>query len=284
MRGALELHGFSLRRRNIAVVTSLEPSNAYVQGDSAQLRQLLINLLTNAEEALEGSSGKQEIRITTSVVDNAVVLSVSDSGPGIAHAHVQSVFEPMFSTREERGGRGFGLTISRTIARDHGGQLAVTSSTSGGATLTLTLPVASTDAPTEMVPTRVVRSTEQSTILVVEDEATLRSAMSRYLSRAGFVVHMAAGGHEALAQLEERRYDVVLLDLRMEDLSGDEVYRELERRCPEQATRVLFITGDMQSASAADFVCATGRPVLPKPFELGELGRRVAELLAVFAI
>lgn len=284
VRGALELHGFSLRRRNISVVTSLAAANISVQGDGAQLRQLLINLLTNAEDALEGVPGEKEIRIATCVVGNAVVLAVSDSGPGIADAHVQSVFEPMFSTRAERGGRGFGLTISRTIAREHGGQLNVTSSSSAGATLTLTLPIATYEAAAiDVTPSRTIRGVDTCTILLVEDEATLRSAMSRYLTRAGYVVHLAAGGHEALAQLTEQRYDVVLLDLRMDDLPGDEVYRELERRSPAQAARVLFITGDMHSTSAAEFVRTTGRSVLPKPFELSELGQKVAELLAVFA-
>ncbi len=209
------------------------------------------------------------------------MLEVSDTGPGIAAAHVHRVFEPTYSSHAARGRRGYGLTISRAIARAHGGELAATSSSAGGAAFTLMLPVVS-QAPDQdtAASAPVAARSASASVLLVENEPTLRSAVGRYLESAGYDVQLASGGEEALRKLAVRTYDAVLLDLRMDDLPGDDVYRALEQRDPAQAARVLFITGDMHSATASEFVRATGRPVLPKPFRLADLAARVAEVVA----
>ena len=283
---SLELHGYSLRRRGITVLPSLPVTPILVRGDGGQLRQLLINVLTNAEDALDGWPGVREIRVTTRVDGETAVLDISDSGPGGAPVHLRHVFEPTFSARSERGRRGYGLTISRAIARGHGGDLALTSPHGGGASVTLTLPLvapasAETDAPARDLVGGTAVERSSASVLLVENEPTLRTAVSRYLESAGYDVHLASGGEEALAQLSARTFDVVLLDLRMDDLPGDDVYRVLERRDASQAARVLFITGDMHSDTASDFVRGTGRPVLPKPFRLSDLAERIAEMLQV---
>lgn len=282
---SLELHGYSLRRRGIALVSTLATTPIAVRGDGGQLRQLLINVLTNAEDALDGWAGTREIHVTTRIAGGVALVDVADTGPGVAPTQTQRIFEPTFSSRAALGRRGYGLTISRAIAREHLGELDVTRALRGGAVFTLKLPVvvdAAVSAATRMQETP--RTGASASVLLVENESTLRSAMARYLESAGYDVHMAAGGEEALTQLAARSFDAVLLDLRMDDLPGDDVYRALEQRDPAQAMRVLFITGDMHSASASAFVRATGRPVLPKPFRLADLAVRVAELVNGSAI
>ena len=116
-------------------------------------------------------------------------------------------------------------------------------------------------------------------ILIIEDEDSLRSVVGRFFQRQGYDVATAAGGREALEQLQKRGFGVVLLDLRMHGMSGEDTYREMLRLHPDQAERVLFMTGDSHSPSAAEFVRSTGRSVVPKPFALAHLEQRVAGLL-----
>ena len=112
-------------------------------------------------------------------------------------------------------------------------------------------------------------------VLVVEDEATLRSAVQRYLIRQGIAVTVAESGVEALSALESRSYDVILLDVRMFGMQGDEVYRRIAASSPEQAARVIFVTGDMHNSTIAEFISSTGQSAIAKPFQLSELLERI---------
>lgn len=116
-------------------------------------------------------------------------------------------------------------------------------------------------------------------ILLIEDEATLRVAISRFLRATGYEVDVAENGSLALDQLNSRAYDLILLDLRMKGITGEDVYEMMQSTHPEQAARVVFVTGDLHSPAASRFIRLTGRPVLAKPFTLAELAQRVGQLL-----
>jgi two-component system NtrC family sensor kinase len=251
-----------------------------MSGDSIQLHQAVSNLLTNAEEALIDTDGARCIRVVTRAGATGVEVQVSDTGPGIAPHQLPRLFEPMFTTRADRGNRGLGLTIARAIVQDHGGTLEVHASAGDGAVFTLSFPALPE-------PTTAARETDDAlgaavpkgSLLLIEDEITLRSAISRYLRNAGYVVDVAEGGAEALDLAADRPYDLILLDLRMNGLTGEQVYQSIESRDPEQAQRVVFMTGDLHNADASRFIRRTGRPVLAKPFTLLDLETRVAQLL-----
>jgi two-component system NtrC family sensor kinase len=112
-------------------------------------------------------------------------------------------------------------------------------------------------------------------MLVVDDEPAIRSAIVRYFAGLGHIVDAAATGAEAYALIESRRYDVLLLDLRMPDMSGDAIYRDLLERDPTHASRVIFLTGDFQSDSTQRFIQESGRASVIKPFTFDELTRTV---------
>jgi CheY-like chemotaxis protein len=120
----------------------------------------------------------------------------------------------------------------------------------------------------------------QRSVLIVDDEPTLRSAISRHLEREGFSVATVESGAQALVQLAAREFDVVLLDLRLPDMPGSEVFRLIELRSPQHSERVIFVTGDLARPSAAQFVQQTGRPVLEKPFVLSDLDRVLRDVIA----
>ena len=112
-------------------------------------------------------------------------------------------------------------------------------------------------------------------MLIVDDEPALRAALSLYLEREGHTVDAVASGREALEHARSRRYDAILLDLRMPDMSGDVLFEELQASDPEHAARVVFATGDADNETARSFLDQSGRPWIVKPFALED----VAELL-----
>jgi PAS domain S-box-containing protein len=280
VRRAIEWHGYGWREHGIVVDFTAGEDLPAMSGDAIQLHQAVSNLLTNAEEALIDADGARCIRVVTRAGATGVEVQVSDTGPGIATHELARVFEPMFTTRADGGHRGLGLTIARTIAQDHGGALEAHSRAGEGAVFTLSFPALPE-------PTTAPRDTDaplgapvpKGSLLLIEDEITLRSAISRFLRNAGYVVDVADGGAEALDLAADRPYDLILLDLRMNGLTGEQVYQSIESRDPEQARRVVFMTGDLHNADASRFIRRTGRPVLAKPFTLLDLETRVAQLL-----
>jgi two-component system NtrC family sensor kinase len=118
----------------------------------------------------------------------------------------------------------------------------------------------------------------QRTVLVVDDEAEIRDALSEILTGAGHRVITACSGREALERMTAAHYDAILTDIRMPDLDGRALYQQIEQRWPGQAARVVFVTGDTLASALREFVSQSGRPVIEKPFLPGEVRRVVAEL------
>ncbi len=284
VRRAIDLHGYGVREHGIVIAFDATHDLPSISGDAIQLQQAVSNILVNAEEALIGHDGERRIQVLTREGAKGVEVQVSDKGPGIISHHLSRILEPMFTTRGKQGNRGLGLTISNAIVRDHGGSLDVHSHPGEGAAFTLTFPVAPALPAANGQTTNdqsTVTATPVSTrsLLLIEDEATLRSAIGRFLRNTGYVVDVAEGGSGALDLLADRTYDLILLDLRMKGLTGEQVYELIESRNPDQARRVVFMTGDLHSANASRFIRMTGRPVLAKPFTLLELETRVAQLI-----
>lgn len=300
---AVELHGYARRSAEVMVSMTLDGTLPSVRGDARQLQQALLNLLANADEAVAESRGARSIHVATWRRGDQVTIEVSDTGHGIAPADISRVFEPTFTTRFQRGRKGYGLSIAKRIVAEHAGTLSVRSTLGQGTTFTISLPQAVaveseriSDGPTAIaqVITQVFAPMNAATlpvksdapgdgehrhkglVLLVEDEVTLRAAITRYLQKLGYEVEAVGRGDEALALAGQRAFDVVLLDLRLPDTTGDEVYRALESDHPATAERVVFMTGDLGRKAAAEFVRDSGRPVLAKPFQLAELGEVVA--------
>jgi len=279
VRRTLELHGYGLRAHGIAVEIHCAKQLPLVAGDPGQLQQALANLLVNAEQALGERPSNRRMTITTREEGESVVVDVTDNGPGIHPNHVPRIFDPMFTTREARGHRGLGLAISQAIVREHGGSIEATSTPGVGATFTVRVPRAvGRITPAIGIP-RIESRDAARRVLLIEDEPTLRSAITRFLRGTGCEVVAVPGGAEALAVLDTAGFDVILLDLRMQGMSGETVYERIAGQYPEQSQHVLFMTGDLHSAAASQFIRRTGRPVLAKPFTLQELEAKIGQLL-----
>ncbi len=280
MRDTLEMRRYVLRTQQVEVVTELDAALPTTWADSFQLQQVILNLITNAEHALVGMTGPKRITLATRFVDGRLEASVSDNGPGIPAEQLDQLFNPFFTTKAVGEGTGLGLSISDGIARQHGGEIRVESRMGAGARFTLSLP--RVDAPRSSTEVRAVEAAAAPagtrTFLLVDDEPAIRQALSMYLRRAGHVVDLAESGQEALAHLGRRRYDGIFLDLRMPDVSGVDLYGRLRASDPAQADRVVFASGDVDAHDAREFLRATGRPFLAKPFALSAVSEMLEQV------
>jgi PAS domain S-box-containing protein len=267
----LELRRYALRVAQIEVDVALEPGLPVTWADPFQLQQVVLNLITNAEHALSAWDGPRRLSIATKRAGDQLVIRVGDTGPGIAPEHVPRIFNPFFTTKPVGEGTGLGLSISDGIVREHGGRIRVESRPRCGATFYVELPrVAPPDTPERTPELAGAPSVDRKRLLIVDDEATIRTAIATYFRSLGHTVDGVGTGREAIAHASAERYDAILLDLRLPDLSGDEVFAELQA-IPGLVDRIFFITGDTQSESAQKLLAATGRPTVSKPFILDEL-------------
>ena len=277
----LELRRYALRTAGVEVTLDLDAALPATWADPFQLQQVVLNLLVNAEQALAGTDTERQIRIRTwrEGGGSQIALAVSDNGPGIALEQLTRIFNPFFTTKPVGQGTGLGLSISDGIIHEHGGRIRVDSAPGSGATFVVEIPyvVPPDDARTGNAPQAGERDGGRR-ILVVDDEPAMRAAVSGFLRSLGHQVQEAPNGAEARALLATSEYDVVLLDLRMPDPSGETLYRELCQRDPQHARRVVFVTGDLQSDATRRFLTGAGRPVIGKPFQLDDLAAALARV------
>ena len=193
----------------------------------------------------------------------------------------ERIFDAYFSTKSEGQGTGLGLSVSRSIAREHGGELSVSSSHGGGARFELRLPVhlAAPAAAVEVLPVAAALPEPTAKVLVVDDEEELAALMRAFLESAGYEVMTAESGAVALQLLTQGRFDAIVSDLRMRDIDGAALWREVKQRQPRLAQRMLFVTGDSHSLGAQRFLVDTGCSSLEKPFSKADLLARVRALL-----
>ena len=293
VRGALDLVSYRFGVDEITVAGRLDPDLPAVEGDAIKLEQVLVNLLANAIDALRRVKPPRQLTVDTWAADARVFVAVADNGEGVAPEIAPRLFRPFATTKGHRG-TGLGLYISRQIAREAGGDLALVSAPGGGARFSLSLPRASaTSAPVAVQagaagsapppgtpgggrPPGAGASLAGVRVLIIEDEEGVRRPMARFLARRGAEVEEAADGVDGLARLSARAPDVILVDLRMPRMGGIELYARLEQERPELVRRVLFLSGDVSRLAEPGNTPVPRERVLVKPVELAELERRIA--------
>ncbi|HMH50937.1 MAG TPA: GAF domain-containing protein [Candidatus Acidoferrum sp.] len=278
VRSALELQTPEFDLRGVRVVTDLVKVPA-IQGDAHQLQQVLLNLFSNATHAMKGAPARV-LTVRSREVDGTVAVDVDDTGPGIAAEHLTRVFDPFFTTKGVGEGTGLGLSLSIGIVEAHGGSMHVENRPEGGARVTLRLPASDEVETGETAPNPQAPSERRGHILLVEDETRLRAVLHEVLTGLGHTVDEAATGEAAMLSLDRRRYDVVLLDLKLPDIDGKVIWRWLHSRHPDTAARVMFMTGDTMSPETETFLKEAGCPVLNKPLAIDQVARMVGQFLA----
>ncbi len=265
----LELRGYELRVRGIDVRREYDESLPDTMADAHQLQQVFLNLITNAEQAMEQRDGHHHrLTVRTRRTGDTMRIEVEDSGDGIPANLIERIFNPFFTTKPTGSGTGLGLSISLGIVREHEGRIWAENVPQGGARFVVELPVIQPRASGEFqTVAQVHRVGDSLRVLVVDDEASVRVSLQRYLAGRGHDVETTASGEDALARLRATLYDAVIVDMRMPDLSGEQLFERLRSNDPAHAERVIFTTGDLVNEQMRRFLDGSGRPCVPKPFE-----------------
>jgi two-component system NtrC family sensor kinase len=259
-----------LMAHKVEAALDVEPGLPDLEVSANQIKQVFVNLINNACQAIESDAPSGRIWITAKRAPEGVAVSVTDSGPGMTAEVAAHVFEPFFTTKPEGQGTGLGLSICQGIVREHGGHITVETRPGGGATFTVELPIRAdaTRAPAAPAPPPGSRPLN---ILVVDDEPHILHYMRATLESWGHTVEVASDGTYALERALAGQFDVIICDLRMPHLSGRDMYTKLVREDPRVAERVIFATGDTVRGDTLQFLERLGRPYLHKPFTLAEL-------------
>lgn len=265
----LELRTYELSVRGISLIRDYEKNVPETMADIHQLKQVFLNITTNAEQAMEAMErGHQRLTVRTRALTGVIRIEIEDTGPGIAPDSLQRIFNPFFTTKPTGSGTGLGLSISLGIVSEHGGRIWAENVAGGGSRFCVELPVVEPVRAAEPEPSPVsAYAAIGMRVLVVDDEEPIRVALCRYLSQAGHVAVPTGSGAEALSHAERQDFDAMILDIRMPDMSGKEVFERLRKVHPSLAERVIFLTGDTVSLELRRFLSESGRPFVAKPFE-----------------
>jgi len=284
VRETLALRAYEQHVTNVTVIDALAAGLPNVFADGHQVQQVLLNLVINAEQAMLSANGRGTLVVRTwhDADQESVVLEINDDGPGIPDELQPKIFDPFFTTKEVGQGTGLGLTVAYAIVQEHGGRIRLESRPGAGASFYVELPVTGARLP----PVQAARPLEDpieaiagASILVVEDEAKLASAVVDALRDAGYIVDHAPDGQAALSKVHAESFDLVICDLKMPRVDGMAFYRKLSAAAPGLSKRVIFVTGDVAGTDAETFLEESGCRWLAKPFRLGDLLRAIRDTL-----
>jgi CheY-like chemotaxis protein len=280
---ALELREYNLKTQNIEVQRRYQRAIETIVGDPHELLSVFLNLINNAAEAMRNGAGRGILTITTRRKKGDVEVEFEDNGPGIPPRFQDKVFDPFFTTKEVGDGVGLGLSISYGIIKEHGGELLLDKSCSGGSRFTVNLPF-NADSKQEIQVADFALSERspdsRHRILVVDDEETILDLSVDILTENGYHVETASTGEIAKEMIESEPYDLVIADIRMPGkLSGIDLFNWARQNRPGMEERIVFATGDIVAKDTQKFLSETKRPCLSKPFEMSQYLNTVRNVL-----
>jgi signal transduction histidine kinase/ActR/RegA family two-component response regulator len=275
----------------VTVELSVPPQPLVAAGDAAQLHQMLANLVTNAVQAV-AAGGQVVVRAVPTEIAEArdctvgrlqparyARIDIVDSGAGMSSAQVERIFDPFFTTKPLGSGTGLGLSLVHGIVLDHGAALEVHSRPGGGTTFSVYLPLTDGEPTQEPAPLAAPQGNGE-TILVVDDEESLVHLAEEVLATLGYEPVGCQGGPQALRvfRAAPQRFDAVLTDALMPEMSGIELLAELRRLRPELPAILVSGYGGPDLKAAAH--SAAAQAVLTKPLGAAELAQCLASVLA----
>lgn len=283
VRKVVELREYNQRSSGIRTVLRLDSDLPSTLFDPYQIEQVVMNLVTNAEQAIRGDGQRPggNVVLRTLKDGDDVVLEVEDDGPGISPEAFPRIFDPFYTTKGIGQGTGLGLSVSFGILREHGGSLEAKAPVSGrGACFVLRLP--RVDPPAEPAEARAARpacgasALRGRRILVAEDEPLVREFLRRLLGQEGVDVTEASDGEEAWEKLAHADFDLVIADVRMPRMDGQELYERVAEERPELLRRFVFSSGDLAREETLSFLRRLPNRLLAKPLQI-ETVRKVLE-------
>jgi len=279
----LQLRAYHLKTTNIKVITELTPELPQTMADAGQLQQVFINLIMNAEYEMSRTNGGGNLLIKTKKMGNIVRILVKDDGPGISKENMEKLFTPFFSTKKVGEGTGLGLSVCHGVIAEHKGIIYAESKVGEGATFVVELPLISQQKEEDAKPsesdTPEAGKAVKARILVVDDEPTIVQVLKRVLTDEGYEVKATDKAKEALRMIKSGKYALILLDIKLPDMSGIELYQHLDKTDKSSTQRIIFITGDVMGTDTIDFLSRIGAACINKPFDIEQLRKEVKSKL-----
>ncbi len=285
----LLLMSYDLKLKDVETRKELAGGLPDVLGDRHALQQVVLNLLTNAAQAVAPNQTRGARRVTVKTwFDDRVHLRITDTGPGIPETIVPQIFTPFFTTKEPGEGTGLGLSITYSIVEAHGGHIAYERGPEGGAAFQVDLPPAPT--PSGVLPARARHESDATSlpaatppaparrILLVDDDPAVRRVVQALFGREGHTVEAARSAQHALELAQARHYDLVIADGRVTAKAkgaGRLLVEELIVRWPALRDRILVATGDVRPATE-QALARLGLRYVRKPFNLRDLREEAA--------
>ncbi len=284
---SLELMDYDLRASGIRLVKELQVDLPEVFADPNQMQQVLLNLISNSVQAMEGSAREKVLIIRSELVRDFVCLSVTDQGHGIPASILNRIFDPFFTTKDAGAGTGLGLSISYSIVKEHLGNLSARNNPEGGATFTVEIPIShmrdiARPSSQAMERPRVVPALARKIfeVLVVDDEIAIQEVFSELLVDMCCRVQGASNGNHALQLVEHQDFDLIICDLKMPSMDGRRFFSRVREVKPHLVRNIIFITGDTNSPKTIEFLQQSGNRWITKPFNFREVQEIFSEHLA----
>lgn len=282
---AVEFREYQLSLENVRVTMDLDPELPETMVDSNQMQQVFTNIILNAYHAISSSELHDgTIGMRTRHSDGQIIITISDTGPGIPEEVLSKIFDPFFTTKPTGLGTGLGLSVSYGIIKEHDGEILVESGRGKGTTFVISIPVLdykdylnAHEALEEEARAAESAPRDGKRVLIVEDEELVTALITGILESDGCLVDLASNGEEALEIIDKSDYDFIVCDIKMPQMDGKEFFRLLSIKDEDLARRILFITGDPGSGTL-DFIDETGNRFLTKPFKVEDFRKAVSGL------
>lgn len=284
----LDLKSYHLRSSSIVTRLELDPNLPFTSFDFHQLDQVILNILNNAEQAVRAVRRDGSIVLRTGVECGRIFIEIEDDGPGIPEDVRERLFDPFFTTKDYGQGTGLGLAVSYGIVQEHGGTIEVLDSPVGkrGAIFRIWLPIVDGPSAEELGKAKVGEEKSAGSllrgrhILVAEDEPVVLELLARLLTDAGALVTMAQDGGEAWNRLIEDDFDLVVTDLCMPNVCGQELFERVAAERPELMRRFVFATGDLVRHETLAFLEGLPNRILTKPLEIETVRRVLSQAMS----
>ncbi len=283
---------FERTRKEITIIHELEKNVSMVDADQGQLKQVILNLLVNAWQAMP-KGGEIQVKTENKQLSddegksvelsagNYVKIAISDSGIGMDEVVQERIFDPFFTTKHRRArGTGLGLASAFGIIKTHGGHIQVSSVKGEGSTFSIYLPVSQTlfDAMHKTMESDKPQKGE-GTILLIDDEDMVVDSVEPMLKELGYTVITAQTGSSAIQLFTDNkdRIDIVILDMILPEVSGEEIYAKLKETNPD--TKILLSSGYSQNGKASELLDRGCDGFIQKPFNIYSLSQKLREIL-----
>jgi signal transduction histidine kinase len=252
-----------LRLQNIRLIAELPRDPVRVRGAPGALQQVFLNLIANSAESLASTRGCGAVCVALRAGSEEAVACVSDDGPGIAAEAMPRLFDPFASFGKGSRGTGLGLAIVASTLREHGGRIEAANIPEGGARFTVTLPL----------------EQHRPMALLLEDEVYVQQLMQSQLENLGIRCEIHDDGSRILPRLADRRWDLVILDLKTPGVGGVEILQHIADRHPDLVHRTMVVSGGLEDRALQDILAVIPVPCLPKPYSVHEFNDVVRFLL-----